>query len=244
MLMFGCSVQTLVQCLCMIYKMCHWPQADATKLSDAESQPFLSSWCHNLSSRPPPKAGSGREKSVTVQGFPLQSCTLIHLFQTSRREEAAEGQTSIITKGKNISWMAPGTCSRNMERSDCDLKGKSKRKRRRRCKGKGESSSCDCWTLCGKQMMMLTVICGSIQWAWVFFTPLMKFLHRLCFALPLELLHYITSLTASAFRKRCFTIYHSPPAVFVSSRRAFTGKITLIALVSGFGDDFKCLVFC
>lgn len=115
--------------------------------------------------------------------------------------------------------MAPGTCSRNMERSD--LKGKSKRKRRRRCKGKGESSSCDCWTLCGKQMMMLTVICGSIQWAWVFFTPLMKFLHRLCFALPLELLHYITSLTASAFRKRCFTIYHSPPAVFVSSRRAY-----------------------
>lgn len=100
MLMFGCSVQTLVQRLCMIYKMCHWPPADATKLSDAESQPFLSSWCHNLSSRPPPKAGSGREKSVTVQGFPLQSCTLIHLFQTSRREEAAEGQTSIITEEK------------------------------------------------------------------------------------------------------------------------------------------------
>ncbi|KAM6989420.1 double-stranded RNA-specific editase B2-like isoform 2-T2 [Tautogolabrus adspersus] len=37
--------------------------------------------------------------------------------------------------------MAPvhGTLSRNMERSDRDMKGKSKRKRRRRCKGKGRS---------------------------------------------------------------------------------------------------------
>ncbi|XP_033505738.2 double-stranded RNA-specific editase B2-like [Epinephelus lanceolatus] len=33
-----------------------------------------------------------------------------------------------------------GTCSRNMERSDRDMKGKSKRKRRRRCKGKGQSN--------------------------------------------------------------------------------------------------------
>lgn len=44
-----------------------------------------------------PAAG---ERSQSVQGFPLQSCTLIHLFQTSRREEAAEGQTSIITEEK------------------------------------------------------------------------------------------------------------------------------------------------
>lgn len=36
--------------------------------------------------------------------------------------------------------MAPGSCSRNMERSDCDTKGKSKR-RRRRCKGKGCSNT-------------------------------------------------------------------------------------------------------
>ncbi|XP_035526231.1 LOW QUALITY PROTEIN: double-stranded RNA-specific editase B2-like [Morone saxatilis] len=33
-----------------------------------------------------------------------------------------------------------GTCCRNMERSDRDMKGKSKRKRRRRCKGKGRSN--------------------------------------------------------------------------------------------------------
>uniref|UniRef100_UPI0037E898B7 double-stranded RNA-specific editase B2-like n=1 Tax=Semicossyphus pulcher TaxID=241346 RepID=UPI0037E898B7 len=38
--------------------------------------------------------------------------------------------------------MAPvhGSCSRNMEKSDRDMKGKSKRKRRRRCKGKGRSN--------------------------------------------------------------------------------------------------------
>ncbi|XP_041847623.1 double-stranded RNA-specific editase B2-like [Melanotaenia boesemani] len=34
-----------------------------------------------------------------------------------------------------------GTCSWNMELSECDMKGKSKRKRRRRCKGKGWSNT-------------------------------------------------------------------------------------------------------
>ncbi len=59
--------------------------------SDAESQPepklFLSSWCHSLNSRLPPKAGSRGKKSVSVQGFPLQSCTLNLLWAFCFRQE-------------------------------------------------------------------------------------------------------------------------------------------------------------
>lgn len=109
--------------------------------------------------------------------------------RSSRRTNLWENNKN---RGKNIPWMAPGTCSRNMERSDCDLKGKSKRKRRRRCKGKGESSSCDCWTSCGKQMMMLTQLFVAV------FCELQSFL-----------LHWWNSYTGFVLLCRyCITLHH------------------------------------
>lgn len=60
----------------------------------------LSSWCHSLNSRLPPKAGSRGEKSVTVLGFLLQSRTLNlpWAFASDRKKRRSSRG---LTTGKN-----------------------------------------------------------------------------------------------------------------------------------------------
>lgn len=82
-------------------------------VADAESQPepelFLSSWCHSLNSRLPPKAGSRGEKSVAAQGSCCRAALWIfpECSASDRKTKERRQKTRLLGKKKYTEKKSP-----------------------------------------------------------------------------------------------------------------------------------------